>query len=420
MADRTPGHRTITVDVDAPRDAVPETGVRIPWFVVAGLGGVAVVAAGWLLMAGAAMVGWLTSPETELSSAFDLATDMMLLTHGATVTIGGQLVSIPPLTLSIALVLLGQPIAAFAASQAAAAGPASGESGEVGVDPSGIVWRVMGVFTVSWLLGAAVVAWMGAQQDAFGPVLVGAATMAVVSGGWGAARALNHDPRDAWPPWLRAVPTAMAMAVGACLVAGATLLATTLLVHRERIALIHDSLDPGAAGTALLVLMQVLYLPNLMLWATAWSLGAGVTLGDGSLVSMAITDVGFLPAIPVLGAIPEAGPGSALWLWWLAGGVAGGALAAFCVAWARPGARFDETALVGGLAGVAGGVLVTLAASLASGGLGTERLVHLGARVSDLVIVAPSLMGLVGVVVGLGVGLARGWQRGDGVEEELP
>lgn len=402
MADRTSGHRRITVDVDAPGEEQGRSAVRVPWWVVAAAGGLAVVAAGWLLMAGATVVGWLTSPDTEISAAFNLATDMMLLTHGAAVTIGGQLVSIPPLALSIALVLLGQPIAAFAASQAAAAWEQP--------DPAQVLWRVAGLFTASWVLGVALMTAFLSDQDALGPALVGATTMGVVAGCWGAARALAWDPRQDWPPWLRPVPAAMGTAVVATLVTGAVLLTTTLFLHRDRVAFIHDSLVPDAAGTVLLVGIQLLYLPNLLLWATSWTLGAGITLGDGSLVSMAITDVGFLPAIPVLGAIPEAGPGTGAWLWWLAGGVLAGALAAFRVAWARPLARFDETALAGGLAGVAAGLLVTLLASLASGGLGTGRLAQIGSRVGDLVIVAPSLMGLTGVLVGLGVGLAR-WRR---------
>lgn len=410
MADRTSGSRRITVDVDAPENPEPPSGVRVPWFVVAGAGGLAVVAAGWLLMAGAAVVGWLTSPEVELADAFDLATDLMLLAHGSAVAIGGQMVSITPLGLSVALVLLGQPIAAFAASQASAAG--AGDDPDHQMPPVRVLWQVVGVFTASWVLGVALMTAIASDQDAFGPALLGAATMAVVAGCWGAARALELDPRGSWPAWLRPVPTAVAMAVLAALVAGAALLTTTLVLHRDRIALIHDSLEPGAAGSVLLVGIQLLYLPNLLLWATAWTLGAGITLGDESLVSMAITDVGFLPAIPVLGALPEAGQGSVLWLWWLAGGVVAGALAAFCVAWARPAARFDETALAGGLAGVAAGALVTVLASLASGALGTERLAHIGSRVTDLAIVAPSLMGLVGVVVGFAVGLVR-WQRRD-------
>lgn len=407
MAERTSGHGRITVDVDAPDEDLGRSAVRVPWFVVAGAGGLAVVAAGWLLMAGATVVGWLTSPDTELSAAFNLATDMMLLTHGAAVIIGGQLVSIPPLALSIALVLLGQPLAAFAASQAAAAGQAA--------DPVRVLWQVVGLFTGSWVLGVALMTAFFSDQDAIGPGLLGAVTMGVVSGCWGAARALAWDPRQDWPRWLKPVPAAMGMAVAATLLTGAVLLTTTLFLHQDRVVFIHDSLAPGAAGTVLLVGVQLLYLPNLVLWATSWSLGAGITLGDGSLVSMAITDVGFLPAIPVLGAIPDAGAGSGAWLWWLAGGVLAGVLAAFSVAWARPGARFDETALAGGLAGVTAGLLVTLLASLANGGLGTERLAHIGSRVTDLVIVAPSLMGLTGMLVGLGVGLAR-WRR-DGTDD---
>ena len=50
----------IAVDVaEAARVARPQ--MTIPWFTLAPLGALAVVAGGWLLMAGPAALGWLTS-----------------------------------------------------------------------------------------------------------------------------------------------------------------------------------------------------------------------------------------------------------------------------------------------------------------------------------------------------------------------
>ncbi|NHB85614.1 hypothetical protein G7085_16155 [Tessaracoccus sp. HDW20] len=41
-----------------------------------------------------------------------------------------------------------------------------------------------------------------------------------------------------------------------------------------------------------------------MLACVAWLLGAGITVGEGSLVTMAASDAGLLPAIPIFGAVP--------------------------------------------------------------------------------------------------------------------
>lgn len=192
-----------------------------------------------------------------------------------------------------------------------------------------------------------------------------------------------------------------------CLAGGVAALTAALIAHRDRISLIHEALDPGIAGTILLVLVQILYLPNLMLWATSWVLGAGVTLGDDSLLSMSVTDVGFLPSIPLMGAVGEPGIGGGALFWWLVVGVLAGLVAAVVVDFARPRARFDETALVGGLAGAVAGLLVTLLCSLAGGGLGEDRLAHMGPITGQLVIVAPALLGLSGLVGGAVLGLLR-------------
>lgn len=409
MSQRSSGRRTITVDVDAPQEEAGPTGVGLPWFIPAGLGGIAVVAAGLILLLGASTLGWLTSPDTEFSEAWNLAASLILLTHGADVALGGQLVTMQPLGLALILILLGQPIAAYAARQAAAAEGDPDDTGALWVDPEPLLWRVVGTFMGSWVVGISIVSLSVSDGSELLSVIVTGATMALIAGVWGVSRELHYDPRQTWPVWLRAVPGAMALAMLICLTGGALLLTTVLWQQRERVAALHDSLQPELAGTVLLVLIQLLYLPNLIIWATAWVLGGGLTLGDGSLISIAVTDVGFVPSIPVLGALPEPGPGNDAWLWWLVVGVLAGAAAAFAVAWLRPTARMDETTLVAGAAGAVAGLFMVLLGSLASGGLGTERLAHMGVRVRDLLIVAPSLLGLSGIVVGAVLGGIRTW-----------
>ena len=72
------------------------------------------------------------------------------------------------------------------------------------------------------------------------------------------------------------------------------------------------------------------------------------------------TDVGLLPAIPAMGLVPEPGLASPALLWWLLLGVVAGAIAPVAVGLARPPAPFDETSLVGGLAGVGAGLFHNL------------------------------------------------------------
>ena len=63
--------------------------------------------------------------------------------------------------------------------------------------------------------------------------------------------------------------------------------------------------------------------------------------------------------------------------------------------------------MTGGTAGILTGMLLFVLAWFASGGLGTQRLAHVGVRLGGLAITAPCILGLVGLVTGLVVGLAR-------------
>ncbi len=417
MTDRPNKHRTVAVDVDA----IPTPQLRAfswPWYVVAVVGTVAVVAAGWLLLAGITTLGWLTSPESALNASLLLATDILLLAHGVPVVVGGQLVTLVPLGLSLALLVLAQPVAALAARQAAGAMAPADDSGRIWVNGEAVVVRVAGTISLTHAVLVAVLAGALEVRGGIVPGFLGGLVLGVVSGLWGASRAVGFDPRRTWPMWLRSVPPAMGYALLVCLGGSVAVLAAALIAHRDRIASIHEALDPGVAGTILLVVLQLLYLPNLILWATSWALGAGITLGDDSLLSMSITDVGFLPSIPVLGAVGEPGLGGGAMFWWLSVGVAAGLVAALVVGLARPRARFDETSLVGGLAGVTAGLLITLLCSLAGGGLGEGRLVHIGATIDQLIIVAPVLLGLSGLVGGAVLGLARRPPRPPRAEED--
>lgn len=414
MADRPTKHRTVAVDVDAV-PSPPGREIPWPWYTVAVLGTVAVLAAGWLLMAGAAALGWLTSPDTDLEAALVLGSDFLLLAHGVPVEVGGQVVSIAPLGLTLMLMVLAQPVAALAGRQKAAARTPVDDTGRIWVDGQAVVTRV--ALTIAVTHGVVIMALSLAMSTPGGALraLLGGFVIGGTAGLWGASRAVGFDPRRMWPAWLRSVPTAMTWALMVCLAGGGAVLAVALVTHRDRMAAIHDALEPGIAGGILLVLVQLLYLPNMVLWATSWVLGAGLTLGDGSLLSIAVTDVGFLPAIPVLGAVGEPGIGGGALFWWLAVGVAAGLVAALVVGIARPRARFDETALVGGLSGVLAGLLVTLLCSLAGGGLGEARLSHIGATTDQLLIVAPTLLGLSGLVGGAVLGLVRRPHRAEPV-----
>jgi len=395
VAERGSRHRMITVDVDeAARVARPQ--VTIPWFVLAPVGALAVAAAGWLLMAGPAALGWLTSPESQLADALGLASRVLLLANGAVTTIGGQPVSIAPLGLTLVLILLGVPVAGLAARAAI----------DETDDLRGLVLRVGGTYAGTYVVFTTLIAFFVPETSAIRAFL-GSALVGGLSGFWGVTRAVGYNPCERWPVRLRPFPRGIGVAVLICVGTGAALLAAVLILGRDRIAAIADGLGGDGTAGILLIVIQLVWLPNLVIWAMAWALGAGVTLGEGTLLDMNGTSLGFLPSIPVLGAVPDPGPVSELAWLWLLGGVLAGVLAALVITLNRSSERFYETSLAGGLAGILAGVLLFVLAWCASGGLGTQRLAHVGVGLGSLAITAPCILGLAGLVTGLVVGLAR-------------
>ena len=395
MAERGSRHRMIAVDVDeAARVARPQ--VTIPWFVLAPVGALAVAAAGWLLMAGPAALGWLTSPESQLADALGLASRVLLLANGAVTTIGGQAVSIAPLGLTLALILLGVPVAGLAARAAI----------DETDDLRGLVLRVGGTYAGTYIVFITLIAFFVPETSVIraflGSVLIGG-----ISGFWGVTRAVGYDPCERWPVRAQSFPRGIGVAALTCVGTGAALLSVVLILGRERVAAIADGLGGDGTAGILLIVIQLAWLPNLVIWAMAWALGAGVTLGEGTLLDMNGTSLGFLPSIPVLGAVPDPGPVPELAWLWLLGGVLAGVLATLVVTLNRSSERFYETSMTGGTAGILTGMLLFVLAWFASGGLGTQRLAHVGVRLGGLAITAPCILGLVGLVTGLVVGLAR-------------
>lgn len=403
MADLT---RTVAVDVDDV-DETPVRGFRWPWYLSALVGGIGVALAGWVLLAGVSVLAWLGQTETSFSSALVLATQGFALAHGVPVAIAGQPVSLIPLGLTALLIFLAMPVVSYVARAAADAQGEEDADGIIRLDRGRLVITVAGTHAGVYTITATALVGLVLGSAFVGRALLGSLLVGALASLWGAARAVGYDVSATWPHWLRAVPRAMLAAVLVVTTMAAVLLALASWQGRARIADITAGLAPDWMGIVALGVIHLLYLPNLILWSCSWLLGAGVSLGDGSLLSMAVTDVGLLPAIPALGAVPEPGPGSAAMLWWFVPGAVAGIVAGVTVALARPRARFDETSLVGGLSGVAAGLLLTALAHLGSGALGADRLAHIGARVDQLLVFAPTLLGLAGMAGGLIVGLLR-------------
>lgn len=395
---------------------------RLPWPVLTIFAAVLSAAATWLLVAGFCLLGWIMVPQMKVSAVLHLGTQGWLLAHGLSVALPGAQLSITPLGVTVLVVAMG-----LGAIQQAVQHSRPPEDGHVGVR----VARMGLVYALTYLIIIAIARSLTVAGQAGQGSMLNAAALVLGLGFFASARSLGWRP-NFLPGWLRNVGLALGAALAVMVAVGAAVFIVALIQGRDRIGLIHDSLDPGGLGGVMLLLGQLAWLPNFLLWCGAWAIGAGVQLGVDTIISPAQSLVGILPAIPVLGAVPVAGPMPRISLLWLASGVAAGvAVALVFVAsmqrWAAQRGRVfgpDLTAIGGALAGIGSGLVYTLLQLPAAGDLGSVRLIDLGARLGALAIMAPTSMGLAGMVTGALLGWRAGRQAGDpdeveAVDEEL-
>ena len=112
-----------------------------------------------------------------------------------------------------------------------------------------------------------------------------------------------------WSPQARAAVGAAlrggSAAVAGLLAAASVALAALLLINYARIISLYESLHTEILGGISLTIAQLAFLPNLVIWAASWLVGPGFAIGTGSTVGPIATQLGPVPAIPLLGVLPE-------------------------------------------------------------------------------------------------------------------
>jgi len=227
--------------------------------------------------------------------------------------------------------------------------------------------------------------------------------LALAAGGLGGARALAR-----WRQLIGLLPLrARSVVVGvagclACLaVAGSLVAAISLAVHLHEVASLTNALAPGAVGTLLLLLLQLGYLPNAVVWAIAFTLGPGFAFGSATVVAPTGSALAQLPAFPLLAALPP-GLHAALPPWlepfvlalpYLAGGVGGVLITRFAGQLA-----LDAAPLRGLACGAVSGMLLGLLALVSGGPLGDGRLAAVGPSPWQVCLVSALELGIAAAV----------------------
>jgi hypothetical protein len=385
------------------------------------LGAIAAAFAGWISLLAVTLLGWLSVPEVAISEPVRLAARLWLLAHGVEITIAGQVISIAPLGFVVLWVFLGSAIADLATRHSLAAPPTE-EQRSLQTARLGAMYAVtyLGCVLVVSVLLEGGIQWRG---------IAGAALLALVTAVLGVGRACRWRLTllPSWlklPVWLRALPQVLFTGVLSALAGGALLLVVALLASHERFLTLYDTLQPGAIGGVLLLIIQLAWWPNLVLWATSWVAGAGFGLGVGTFITPLANQSGMLPNLPVFAVIPETGTTSPWQVLWLLLPVLAGVVAGFTMLRTLQAemplqtltisgvmrvqlgvVRPDIAAIAGGFSGVATGLGVVALAALSGGNLGTVRLIGLGPLLSGLLILAPTTMGLSGLLTAALIGL---------------
>ncbi len=371
-----------------PAGAAPRIQLPDQWLRGLLAGGEAAVLS-WLVVAVPAIATYVaTASAPQLGSAGWLeaarvGTAAWLLGHGAALTVADLSITLMPL--GIALVALG--VLAGSVRRAHLGSWASGAFAAAGY----------------LLLTTAFVAF--AAMPGAGRGLLGAVGVTVC----GLALGLRGSAAPTWwttalgrlPAWVRdAVALGWRIAL-LHLVLAVVATVWMILTHLGEITELHGTLGPDAVSAVVLVLAQLLVLPNLVLWAGAYLLGPGFAVGADTVFAPGGIEAGPLPLVPVLGALPE--PDGLLGQLPVLGlvGLLSGLLAGVWLARRmRKRPALQMLAAVAGSAVLAGLVLAALTA-LAAGGVGPGRMATLGGdwRAVGLAMAWQGVLGAAAVIV---------------------
>jgi hypothetical protein len=264
------------------------------------------------------------NPEVELLVAFRAAADFWLLSHGTGLVVPeGEILGILVPAFVVTLVPLGMTIwlarsfynagKRFIAARSlwpgwlggslvygAAALGISTAAYDIAIYP--IAWQ--GVFfpTILFLSFQVLGSLFGQPDEIFdGDILDQAPERDRVREALSAFRfKLHWSVRSIMGPAFRAGTAITVM----LLMVSAFAIAVLVALSWIDVTRLYESVQVSVLGVVVLTIGQLALIPNLIIYGAAWLTGVGFSIGVGSLISPLGSQVGPLPAIPILGALP--------------------------------------------------------------------------------------------------------------------
>ena len=85
---------------------------------------------------------------------------------------------------------------------------------------------------------------------------------------------------------------------------GSLVLGVAIATHWAQIVTVYQELNAGPVGDSALSVLQLGFIPNMVIYAMSWSTGAGFFFGTGTHVGLESTVMGSVPMLPITAAIP--------------------------------------------------------------------------------------------------------------------
>lgn len=345
------------------------------------------VVMGLLLVGLPVLLAWLVESRsgTAASDMVRSAGQLWLLAHGVSLEVPAGRVGLTPLGLCALPLMLLYHSGSRMAEQCRPTAPRAA------------LWTAFAVAVPYALLAGLVAAFSstGFVRPSPAQALLAALVMGMAGAGAGALRR-ERLGRRVWtrlPARARRLLVAAVGASGLLIAAGAALAGAALAIGLPRAAELAAASEPGPVGGLMLLLLGLTLVPNAVIWAVSWLTGSGFAVGVGTTVDPSGSELGPVPAFPLLAALPEgASPG------WLAAAallvpVAAGAFAGRRALRDLGGSpSLPRTVAEAAAVGPACGLVWAGLAWLSGGPLGGDRLsvlgpapVHLGLTVTALV-----------------------------------
>ena len=303
------------------------------------------------------IVGWVFAPlgSGQFGDVLRVSGAAWLLADGGAFHWQGAMLSLPPLVLTLALLLFQRRAGRWLARATAV------ESASDAVAP--VLSAILTSIVMHVLLATAIAS--ASLSIAYGRSAAGAALVALLGFTWG----MQSEVQSAIPAWASsAVAFARAYVGGLCAL-GAGVLVALVIVQRQSFMDVLHAVAGDTTSTLQVLVFCIAYLPTLLFWIVAVLVGTSVTIGVGTAVSLHVLTFGALPPIPLLALLPNTLPEWAGWFLAFAPAVAG-----TLIYLRRPDRSLRMRGCTVGLVAV----FVLVLASFTAGGIGPGRLINVG------------------------------------------